>query len=48
MNKWNTAPYAKGITLPVPKLGIEVYVSLCDYIASRKFIDMNFEAYDGK
>lgn len=48
MNKWNTAPYAKGITLPVPKLGIEVYVSLCDYIASRKFIDFNFEFYDGK
>lgn len=48
MNKWNTAPYAKGIVLPTPKLGIEVFVSLCDYIGSRKFIDFNFEVYDGK
>lgn len=48
MGQWNTAPYAKGIVLPKPNLGVEQFVHLCDYIASRKFIDMNFEAYDGK
>lgn len=46
MGKWNTAPYAKGIVLPEPKLGIEVFVHLCDYIASRKFFDFNFEVYN--
>lgn len=46
MGKWNTAPYAKGIILPEPKLGIEVFVHLCDYIASRKFFDFNFEVYN--
>lgn len=47
MGMWNTAPYAKGIVLPKPKLGIEQFVHLCDYIASRKFIDFNFEVYNG-
>lgn len=47
MGQWTTAPYAKGIVLPKPKLGIEQFVHLCDYIASRKFIDFNFEVYDG-
>lgn len=46
MGQWNTAPYAKGIVLPKPKLGIEQFVHMCDYIASRKFIDFNFEVYD--
>ena len=47
MGQWTTAPYAKGIVLPKPKLGIEQFVHLCDYIVSRKFIDFNFEVYDG-
>lgn len=47
MGKWNTAPYAKGITLPKPETGLEVYVHLCDYVASRKFFDFNFDVYDG-
>ena len=47
MGQFNTAPYAKGIVLPKPKLGIEQFVHLCDYIASRKFIDFNFEVYAG-
>lgn len=46
MGQFNSAPYAKGIVLPKPKLGIEQFVHLCDYIASRKFIDFNFEVYD--
>lgn len=46
MGQWTTAPYAKGIVLPKPKLGIEQFVHLCDYMASRKFIDFNFEIYN--
>lgn len=45
MGRWNTAPYARGITLPTPKVGIEIVVHLCDYLASRKFFDFNFDAY---
>lgn len=47
MGEFNTAVYAKGIVLPKPKLGIEVFVHLCDYTASRKFLDFNFEVYNG-
>lgn len=47
MGKWSSAPYAKGIILPEPKLGIEIFVHLCDYIASRKFIDFDFEKFYG-
>lgn len=47
MGKWSTAPYARGIVLPEPKLGIEIFVHLCDYIASRKFIDFDFEKFYG-
>lgn len=46
MGQFNTASYAKGIVLPKPKLGIEQFVHLCDYIASRKFLDFNFEVYE--
>lgn len=46
MGKWNEAVYAKGIVLPIPKTGLDVFVHLCDYLASRKFLDMNFEVYD--
>ena len=45
MGKWTTAPYARGIVLPAPKTGVEIVVHLCDYLASRKFFDMNFDAY---
>ena len=47
MGKWNKASYAKGVVLPKPKTGLEVYVHLCDYVASRKFFDFNFDGYDG-
>lgn len=48
MNKWNTSKYMPDVVLPIPKLGIEVFVSMCDFIGSRKFIDMNFEVYDNE
>lgn len=46
MGEWNTAPYAKGIVLPKPKIGIEHFVHLCDYLASRKFLIFDFDKYD--
>lgn len=46
MGEWNTAPYAKGIVLPKPKLGIEEFVHMCDYLASRKFLLFDFDVYD--
>lgn len=45
MGKWNTSKYAKGIVLPEPETGLDNFVHMCDYIASRKFIDFNFEVY---
>lgn len=46
MGEWNAAPYAKGIVLPKPKLGIEVFVHMCDYLANRKFLLFDFEVYE--
>lgn len=46
MNKWNTSKYMPDVTLPIPKSGIEVFVSLCDYIGSRKFLPFDIEAYE--
>lgn len=46
MGQFSTAPYAKGIVLPTPKCGIERFVHLCDYLASRKFLIFDFDKYD--
>lgn len=46
MGQFNTAPYAKGIVLPTPKTGIEHFVHLADFLASRKFLNFDFEKYD--
>lgn len=45
MGKFNTASYSS-IALPIPRTGIEIIVHLCDYLASRKFFDFNFDVYD--
>lgn len=46
MGEWNTASYAKGIVLPTPQSGIERFVHICDYLASRKFLIFDFDKYD--
>lgn len=46
MGQWNTAPYARGIVLPKPKNGIDVFVHMCDYLGSRKFLTFEFDKYD--
>lgn len=46
MGEWCTATYAKGVVLPKPKKGIEHFVHLCDYLASRKFLIFDFDVYN--
>ena len=40
---WNTSKYSK-VELPKPKNKFQKYVHLCDYLASRKYLEFNFEA----
>ena len=42
MGPWNKDRSGKAI-MPVPKTREELLVHLCDYMASRKFLDVNFE-----
>lgn len=41
MGQWNTNEYDSTI-LPKPELDIEKFVHLCDYLASRKYINIDF------
>lgn len=43
MGKWNTNEYEPNIILPVPKSVEEKFVHMCDYLASRKFINIEFD-----
>lgn len=43
MGKWNTSDYAPGIVLPLPKTPEEKFVHMCDYLASRKVLNINFD-----
>ena len=43
MGRWNTSEYNPGIILPVPTTVEEKFVHMCDYLASRKFINVNFD-----
>lgn len=42
MGQWNTSKYSK-VELPKPKNKFQKYVHLCDYLASRKYLEFNFE-----
>lgn len=46
MGKWNTNEYNPGVILPIPKTVEEKFVHMCDYLASRKFIDVKFNEND--
>lgn len=41
MGQWNTNPYSD-VVLPLPKNKYQKFVHMCDYLASRKFIDVKF------
>ncbi len=43
MGPWNTHPYTKEEILPKPKDKYQNFVHMCDYLASRKFLDIKFE-----
>lgn len=43
MGPWNTHPYTKEEILPVPKNKYQNFVHMCDYLASRKFLDVKFQ-----
>lgn len=45
MGPWNTNPYSD-VTLPKPKNKYQRFVHMCDYLASRKFLDVKFENND--
>ena len=42
MGPWNTHPYTKEEILPVPKDKYQNFVHMCDYLASRKFLNVKF------
>jgi hypothetical protein len=46
MGRWHTNEYNPGIVLPLPKTVEEKFVHMCDYLASRKVINVNFNGND--
>ena len=45
MGPWNTSSYSE-VVLPVPKAPMEKFVHMCDYLASRRFINLDFDKDD--
>lgn len=43
MGEWNYDTYAQKEVLPKPKTAEQRFVHMCDYLASRKFLDVKFE-----
>ena len=41
MGEYNTNPYSN-VVLPKPKTNVERFVHMCDFLASRKFLDVKF------
>lgn len=44
MGQWNTDYKTKKEILPKPKKGMQNFVHMCDYLASRKCLEFNFDA----
>lgn len=45
MGQWNTSPYSD-VVLPLPKDKYQRFVHLCDFLSSRKFLDIKFKDND--
>lgn len=45
MGPWNTNPYSE-IELPIPKAPMEKFVHMCDYLASRSYLNVKFDKID--
>ncbi len=43
MGQWNTDFKTKKEVLDKPKTGIQKFIHMCDYLASRKCLEFNFE-----
>lgn len=43
MGQWNTDYTTGEVIAPKPETELEKFVHLCDYLASRKFLEINFE-----
>lgn len=48
MGQWNYDNYKQKEVLPKPKTAEQRFVHMCDYLASRKFIDVKFNGNDIK
>lgn len=44
MGQWNFDYKSKREILPLPKSGMQNFVHMCDYLASRKCLEFNFDA----
>lgn len=44
MGKWNYDYKSRKEVLPKPKTGMQNFVHMCDYLASRKCLEFNFDA----
>jgi len=43
MGEWTIDPYTKEEVLPKPKNAEQRFVHMCDFLASRKFLDVKFD-----
>jgi hypothetical protein len=43
MGQWTTSKYAPGVTLPKPKTEMQKFVHLCDYLASHRYLEYQFD-----
>ena len=43
MGEWNADYKTKKVILPKPISSLEKFVHMCDYLASRKFLEVNFD-----
>ena len=43
MGEWTTDPYTKKEVLPKPRTAEQRFVHMCDFLASRKFLDVTFD-----
>ncbi len=46
MGEWTTDPYTKKEVLPKPRTAEQRFVHMCDFLASRKFLDVKFKKND--
>ena len=46
MGKWTIDPYTQNEVLPKPISEIQKFVHMCDYLSSRKFLDVEFNGYN--